>query len=220
MNKYSVTEENYIKAIYHLGMKTEVVNTNQLADALQTKAASVTDMLKKLKRKKLVSYTPYYGCALTPKGTSLAMLIVRRHRLWEYFLSEKLGFNWQEVHDVAEELEHVGSEELVSKLDAFLGYPKVDPHGDPIPDSKGKISEVNLLSLVDYTMNKPGFVVKIGEQSSALLEVLEQKRISIGARIKVLQKTAFDQSMEIKINNKYTAHISKELAENIFIKTV
>jgi len=96
----------------------------------------------------------------------------------------------------------------------------LDHHEDQIPDSKGKISEVNLLSLVDYTMNKPGFVVKIGEQSSALLEVLEQKRISIGARIKVLQKTAFDQSMEIKINNKYTAHISKELAENIFIKTV
>lgn len=220
MNNYSAAEENYIKAIYHLELKKSVVSTNDLADAMQTKAASITDMLKKLKNKKLVSYKPYYGCNLTSKGTALALLIIRRHRLWEFFLSEKLGFNWNEVHDVAEELEHVGSEKLINKLDEYLGYPKVDPHGDPIPDSKGNIEEVNHLPLADFEFNKSGIVVKIGEQSPPLLRVLEQKKISIGSKIKILQKTEFDQSMEIKINNKHAAHISKELAENIFIKSV
>ncbi len=220
MGNYSFTEENYVKAIYHLETKGDVANTNKLAEAMQTRAASATDMLKKLTRKKLVTYKPYYGCNLTPRGKSLALLIIRRHRLWEFFLSEKLGFNWQEVHDVAEELEHVGSEKLINKLDEFLGYPKVDPHGDPIPDFKGNMVEPEQFSLADYALNKSGIVVKIGEQSPALLEVLEQKKIGIGSRIKVLQKADFDQSMEIKINNKHTAHISKVLAENIFIKIV
>lgn len=220
MLNYSFTEENYIKAIYHLELKNKVVNTNELAEALQTRAASVTDMIKKLKRKKLVTYKPYYGCNLTRQGKALALLIIRRHRLWEYFLCEKLGFNWQEVHDVAEELEHVGSEKLINKLDEFLGYPRHDPHGDPIPDSKGNIAQSHHTHLADFILKKPATVVQIGEQSPALLEVLEHKKIAIGSKIRILQKMSFDNSLEIKINNKHTAHISKELAENIFVKGI
>ena len=220
MVNYSAAEENYIKAIYHLGLKSSVVNTNELADAIRTRAASVTDMLKKLKNKKLVSYKPYYGCNLTKKGKALALLIIRRHRLWEYFLSEKLGFNWNEVHDVAEELEHVGSQKLINKLDVFLGNPRFDPHGDPIPDIDGNMETVANTALTEASFHKSGTVVQVGQQSPALLEILQDKQITIGSKIKVLKKTAFDQSMEIKINNKHTAHISKELAENIFIKTI
>ncbi len=214
---YSFTEENYIKAIYHLELKNGVANTNELAVALHTRAASVTDMIKKLKRKKLISYKPYYGCNLTQQGKALALLIIRRHRLWEYFLCEKLGFNWQEVHDVAEELEHVGSATLIDRLDAFLGHPKFDPHGDPIPDSKGNFEVVSHAQLTALEVNRKGKVIQIGGQSPALLKMLEQKNISIGAEIKILQKSAYDNSLEISINNQHTAHISKELAENIFV---
>lgn len=217
---YSSTEENYVKAIYHLQLKNSVVTTNDLAEALQTKAASITDMLKKLGRKKLVAYKPYYGCNLTKSGKTLALLIIRRHRLWEYFLSEKLGFNWQEVHDVAEELEHVGSEQLINKLDEFLGFPTVDPHGDPIPDQRGNIAETNYQPLNDFATNKTGTVIKIGGQSPALLNILEEKKISISSKIKILNKSEFDGSMEIKINNKNVTHISKELSQNIFVKVL
>ncbi|MBK7099083.1 MAG: metal-dependent transcriptional regulator [Sphingobacteriales bacterium] len=143
MLNYSRTEENYIKAIYHLEAGKNSVSTNELAESLQTKPASITDMLKKLKKKKLVSYRAYYGCKLTNEGKQLALMIIRRHRLWEYFLSLKLDFSWEEVHDVAEELEHVSSEKLINKLDAYLGFPRFDPHGDPIPDEKVQSQAIN-----------------------------------------------------------------------------
>lgn len=217
MLNFSVTEENYIKAIYHLQSKDSAAATNDIADALQARAASVTDMLKKLQRKKLIAYKPYYGCKLTEKGKGVALLIIRRHRLWEYFLSEKLGFKWQEVHAVAEELEHVGSEQLISKLDAFLGYPPFDPHGDPIPDCKGNIAAAQNISLATANANTSGKVVQISGQSPALLELLEDKNISIGSKIKVLKRSGFDQSVEVIINNKHITQITNLLAENIFI---
>ena len=137
MVKYTTSEENYIKAIYHLQKQASQVSTKELAGALQTKPASVTDMMKKLKTKKLLNYKPYYGFRLSAEGNRVALGIIRRHRLWEFFLSEKLDFRWDEVHEVAEQLEHVSSIKLIEKLDSFLGYPKFDPHGDPIPDQHG-----------------------------------------------------------------------------------
>lgn len=140
MLKYTVSEENYIKTIFHLQKEASQVSTMELAGALQTKPASITDMMKKLKQKKLINYKPYYGFRLSAEGNRVALGIIRRHRLWEFFLAEKLDFKWDEVHDIAEQLEHVSSKNLTDKLDAFLGYPKFDPHGDPIPDKFGNMN--------------------------------------------------------------------------------
>ena len=135
---FSVSEENYIKAIYHIQQSVDTVSTNALAEQLKTKPASVTDMLKKLKTKKLLHYEPYQGVRLTAEGRKLALGIVRKHRLWEFFLVEKLQFGWDEVHEVAEELEHISSKKLIDKLDAYLDFPRFDPHGGPIPDENGR----------------------------------------------------------------------------------
>lgn len=140
MEKYSVSEENYIKAIFHLQKESQQVSTLQLAGKLQTKPASVTDMMKKLKNKKLLNYKPYYGFRLSAQGNRVALGIIRRHRLWEYFLAEKLAFRWDEVHEIAEQLEHVSSKKLINNLDKYLGHPKFDPHGDPIPDQNGNMN--------------------------------------------------------------------------------
>ncbi|MFT4094986.1 MAG: metal-dependent transcriptional regulator [Niabella sp.] len=214
----SIAEENYIKAIYHLQQNTEAVSTNILAASLNTTPASITDMLKKLSKKGLITYKAYYGCSLTAAGLSTAIGIVRRHRLWEYFLSQKLGFSWEEVHEVAEELEHVSNEKLINKLDAFLGYPRTDPHGDPIPDAKGKIVQHQQISLASLPEKKTATVTQIGNQSTQVLEMLGTKNIKIGTRIQVLKKYPFDESMEIRTDNKYQSHLTKELSQNIFIK--
>ena len=154
MLNYSTSEENYIKTIYHLQDGNETVTTNALAQELLTRPASVTDMMKKLKNKKLIHYQPYQGFKLNAEGKKVALSIIRRHRLWEYFLSEKLKFEWDEVHEVAEELEHVSSKKLIDKLDEYLGYPRFDPHGDPIPDTNGKMENYKtMVSLSDLPLN-------------------------------------------------------------------
>src|SRR5437868_332834 len=147
------TEENYLKAIYHLSLQSESVSTNQIAASLNTKAASVTDMLKKLADKKLINYARYQGVTLTVEGERVALSIIRRHRLWEYFLVEKLSFKWDEVHDVAEELEHISSKELIDRLDDFMGNPKYDPHGDPIPDCNGLFKAHELKAVSTLVLN-------------------------------------------------------------------
>ena len=134
------SEENYLKTIYHLTIISDSeISTNAIAEKMETKASSVTDMLKKLAEKDLVDYKKYQGVSLTEKGKLSAKMIVRKHRLWEVFLVEKLDFSWDEVHDIAEQLEHIKSEKLINKLDDFLGNPTEDPHGDPIPDKNGKL---------------------------------------------------------------------------------
>ena len=217
MLNYSTSEENYIKAIFHL-QKDGTVTTNELSAELQTRPASVTDMMKKLKTKKLVHYKAYHGFRLTAEGTRVALLIIRRHRLWEFFLAEKLKFNWDEVHEVADDLEHVSSKKLIDKLDEFLDFPRFDPHGDPIPDSNGKIETTKQVCLTDVPINKPGIVVHVSDQSSEMLELLGHKKIRIGTRLEVKKKFSFDQSMEIKVRQQPPTHISWDLAKNIFVK--
>jgi DtxR family Mn-dependent transcriptional regulator len=214
---YSTSEENYIKAIFHL-QKDGTVTTNELSAELQTRPASVTDMMKKLKTKKLVHYKAYRGFRLTAEGSRVALLIIRRHRLWEFFLAEKLKFNWDEVHEVAEDLEHVGNKKLIDKLDEFLDFPRFDPHGDPIPDSNGKIENTRQVCLTDVPVNKPSVVGHVSDQSSEMLELLGHKKIGIGTRLEVKKKFSFDQSMEIKVRHQPPTHISWELAKNIFVK--
>jgi DtxR family transcriptional regulator, Mn-dependent transcriptional regulator len=222
---YSTSEENYIKAIFHLEREEGTVTTNELAHELNTKPASVTDMMKKLKVKKLLHYQPYRGFRLSNEGKKVALVIIRRHRLWEYFLAEKLKFSWDEVHEVAEDMEHVSSKKLIDKLDEFLGYPRFDPHGDPIPDMHGKIETSKQISITELPLHKQAVVCKVGDQSTEILELLKHKNISIGTRLEIKKKFDFDNSMEVKIYLQHASPgsrlpftISKQLAENIYVK--
>jgi DtxR family transcriptional regulator, Mn-dependent transcriptional regulator len=215
---YSTSEENYLKAIFHLQQQDGTVTTNELANALATRPASVTDMLKKLKAKKMVHYERYQGFRLTAEGKKVALGIIRRHRLWEFFLAEKLQFSWDEVHAVAEDLEHVSSTKLIDKLDEYLGFPKTDPHGDPIPDPQGKIENPVHISLQQLPVNKPAVVAHVGNQSNQILELLKHKKIGIGTRVEVKRKFDFDHSVEIKIGRQPSFTISDQLAQNIFVK--
>ncbi len=217
MLNYSTSEENYIKAIFHLQGEESTVTTNELARELQTRPASVTDMMKKLKTKKILHYQPYQGFRLNQEGNKVAIGIIRRHRLWEYFLSEKLKFSWDEVHVVAEDLEHVSSKKLIDKLDEFLGYPRFDPHGDPIPDTHGKIKNNLRICLADLVLNKPAIVSQVADQSTEMLELLKHKNIQIGTRLEIKKKFDFDHSLEIKIRQLSSFTISEQLAKNIFV---
>ncbi len=214
---FTVSEENYIKSIYHLQQYTGTVNTNSLAAEMQTKAASVTDMLKKLAGKKILQYEKYKGFKLTDNGKKVALSVVRKHRLWEYFLVEKLGFEWDKVHDIAEELEHISSAELVERLQLFLGNPSFDPHGDPIPDSNGKIPRISQLNLTALALNKTALVSSVTNQSPQMLEMLKHYSIAIGTSIKILKRFEFDGSMEIKVTKQPACIISELIAKNIFV---
>lgn len=218
MLNFSASEENYVKTIYHLQRRDDTVTTNELAARLQTKPASITEMMKKLKVKKLVNYQPYQGFKLTAEGNKIALGIIRRHRLWEYFLAEKLKFNWDEVHDIAEDMEHVSSKKLIDKLDEFLGYPKFDPHGDPIPDANGKLEAGKKICLTDLQINKQAIVSQLTNPSAELLELLKHQGISMGTKLEVKRRFDFDKSIEIKISKLPVIIVSEQLAKNIYVK--
>src|SRR5271170_5998680 len=175
--KVSVSKENHLKAIFHLQQEQGVVTTNALAAALRTRPASVTDMLKKLKDQKLLIYERYKGFRLNSEGKKAAVQIIRKHRLWEYFLVKKLQFGWDEVHEIAEELEHISSRELIDRLDSFLGFPETDPHGDPIPDSQGRLLVRRQICLSDLPLNKMAQVSGISSQTPEMLEMLQYLHI-------------------------------------------
>jgi len=215
--KLSASEENYIKSIFNLQEKTEKVNTNSLANYLNTSAASITDMLKKLKAKKLLEYKKYYGFRLNEAGKKEALKIIRRHRLWEFFLVAKLGMEWEKIHDIAEELEHISSIELIEKLDTYLGNPKIDPHGDPIPDNKGNITIVKQIALKDLPIKQNAIVSSVSNQTIQMMEMLNHYNIGIGSQIKVLKSFGFDGSLEIKLARKPECIISGIVAQNIFV---
>ncbi|MBX2946777.1 MAG: metal-dependent transcriptional regulator [Cyclobacteriaceae bacterium] len=213
----SLTEENYLKAIYHLsdgGLKA--VLTNEIAESIQTRPASVTDMVKKLAGKNLITYEKYYGVNVTKLGKSEALSIIRKHRLWETFLVEKLGFDWGQVHDVAEQLEHIQSALLIEKLDEFLGFPAADPHGHPIPDKNGKFHVSRQIPLVEATGKKTK-VRAVRNSSPSFLDYLSKIGIYIGATVQVLERLEFDGSLEIAIDGKKRVFISKEAGENILV---
>jgi DtxR family Mn-dependent transcriptional regulator len=213
---FSQSEEKYLKTIFHLQVGNEAVTTNALAEKLQTRPASVTDMMKKLNAKKLLHYKPYYGFYLTTEGKKIALNVIRRHRLWEFFLAEKLKFSWNEVHEVAEELEHISSKQLIDKLDEFLNFPEFDPHGDPIPDSKGKMKSYSEVLLTELPFNKLAEVCRVANQSGEMLELLQHKNIGIGTRLEVKKHFEFDHSLELKIKTT-TLTISEQLAKNILV---
>ncbi|REG94553.1 metal-dependent transcriptional regulator [Algoriphagus antarcticus] len=212
----TTAEENYLKAIYHLSDGgTKSVSTNDVAAQIKTKAASVSDMLRKLGEKEVIEYRKYYGVNITEEGKKRALQTIRKHRLWEVFLVDKLQFAWDEVHEVAEELEHIQSPLLIQRLDEFLNYPKFDPHGDPIPDEFGDVRARPRVALIEMDIDQSGQIVAVKDSSAAFLKYLDKVGAYIGARIKVLDKVEFDGSMEILVDQKKTLFMSKDVAANI-----
>ena len=217
----SFTEENYLKIIHSLsGREGLEVSTNALAESTSTRAASVTDMLRKLAEKGLIHYKKYQGVRLTDLGEKVAIKVIRKHRLWEVFLVEKLGFGWDEVHDIAEELEHIPSEVLVEKLDTFLGHPRFDPHGDPIPDSKGNLMEPDYLILTDVQISEKVLMMGVLDHAPAFLQYLDRSNITLGCIIEVKEINDYDKSAFVQINDAHTLFISLEVSKNLLVQRI
>lgn len=217
----SYTEENYLKALYKICSQCEgrpEAGTNEMAAYLGVKPATATDMFKKLKEKALVDYERYGKISLTETGKNHALNILRKHRLWETFLHQKLDFSWDEVHDVAEQLEHIQSEKLITKLEDFLGHPEFDPHGDPIPKANGEMPLLEKMVLSDLKAGEQGQVAAIKDTSTVFLQYLERLKINIGTSIKVVDMVPFDGSLNITIENEEPRTVSVKFADNLFIK--
>lgn len=214
------SEENYLKVIYHLSTgNNNVVSTNAIAHEMESKPSSVTDMVRKLADKELVVYKKYQGVMLTEKGRFTALMIVRKHRLWEVFLLEKLQFSWDEVHDVAEQLEHIKSEKLTDKLEEFLEFPTKDPHGDPIPDREGNIKKIDKKLLSEVEEGYDVLCVGVKDSSPNFLQYLDKQKIALGSSIKVLSKEDFDMSLTIKVDEREVT-VSNKIAANLFVKII
>ena len=214
----SLTEENYLKAIFKLSDDgTKPVLTNELAAIMHIRAATVTDMLKRLAGKNLIAYEKYHGVEITKQGKAEALKIIRKHRLWETFLVEKLNFSWDEVHEVAEQLEHIQSPLLIEKLDEFLSYPKRDPHGEPIPDKHGKMVEISEKPLSECESKKGATVMAVKNDSPTFLKYLSKIGVKLGSKISIINKTEFDGSQEILIDGKKKAFLSRDAAENVLV---
>jgi len=219
MDYLTQSEENYIKAIYHL-RKTQgkPVGTNDLANKMNTKASSVTDMIKRLSEKSLIKYEKYKGCSLTKNGEKAALKTIRKHRLWETFLVETLSFGWEEVHEIAEQLEHIQSVKLTDRLDEFLNYPKFDPHGDPIPDKDGEITHrEETMKLLDLPIGQPAIVIGVSDSSASFLKYLDKHEIQLGISIRVEDKFEFDHSTEIFIHGK-KLNISATVSSKVIVQ--
>tara|TARA_R110002049_G_scaffold309094_1_gene516828 strand:- start:21549 stop:22202 length:654 start_codon:yes stop_codon:yes gene_type:complete len=213
----TLSEENYLKAIYHLGKQGSIaVSTNAIAEKIESKASSVTDMVKKLAEKNLANYIKYQGVSLTNEGRLAAALVIRKHRLWEVFLVNKLDFSWDEVHDVAEQLEHIKSLKLVNELDAFLGYPTHDPHGDPIPDKNGNYSPIKSVNILDIDKGNEGVLAFVKDSTDVFLKYLNKNNLALGDTIKVLDFEPFDNSLTIETKTQKMI-ISNEVAQNLYL---
>ena len=212
------SEENYLKTIFHLGgSESTPIATNAIAEQMETKPSSVTDMAKKLAEKGLVHYKKYQGVSLTDYGVKTALSIIRKHRLWEVFLVKKLDFTWDEVHEVAEQLEHIKSEKLIDKLDELLDFPKYDPHGDPIPTRDGKFMERDQQLLSEMPVGAKGICVGVKDSSAVFLQYLDKHGIALGKSIQILSKEAFDGSLHLYIGNREHV-VSHQIAANLYLK--
>jgi len=217
MNTFS--EENYLKSIFRLSQMPDgkKISTSAIAESLGNNPASVVDMIRKLSDKQLIEYDKKKGVKLTPQGQKDAIQIVRKHRLWEVFLLQKLGYRWDEIHDIAEELEHIKHHDLADRLESFLEYPEYDPHGDPIPKANGKMAKSFSASLADGKMGNTYRVAAVRDTSSSFLQYLHKLEISIGTQIRLIEQITFDQSLVISINNAEPTTVSSKFGENILI---
>ncbi|MCP4442219.1 MAG: metal-dependent transcriptional regulator [Aureispira sp.] len=215
----SSTEENYLKAIFKLsGNSSKSVSTNAIAAMMDTSAASVTDMLKRLTEKGYTLYEKYKGVRLSDDGRKIATMLIRKHRLWECFMVDKLSFSWDEVHPIAEQLEHIQSEELINRLEHFLGFPKFDPHGDPIPDKEGNFAYQQQIPLSDLKPNQKAVVVGVREHSPTFLKYLEQLNLILGANVEVLDVVEYDASMQLHINQNSTQMVTLKVSQNVYVQ--
>jgi DtxR family Mn-dependent transcriptional regulator len=214
----SYTEENYLKALRKISIDSgiEEIGTNELATALGVKPATANDMLKKLKEKVLVEYEKYGKITLTADGKKMATDVIRKHRLWETFLYKNLEFSWDEVHEVAEQLEHIQSEKLIDKLDKFLGYPEFDPHGDPIPSKAGELKVHYKNTLAKVAAGESCKMVAVRDNSSTFLQYVAKVGLALNAEISVVSKQAYDAITVIEVNN-VKSSISEKFADNIFV---
>jgi len=222
MLSLSLAEENYLKAIYVIQQKNgqPEVSVNDIAERVNTRPATVTDMLKKLSDKELIHYKRYRKTYLTDAGLRQALQIVRKHRLWEVFLNKKLNFSWDEVHDIAEQLEHIHSDSLIEKLDAYLGYPQFDPHGDPIPNAKGEITPASTITLASASISSYWKIVAVKETGNAFLQHLEKIGIAIGTKVRVMDLLPFDGSIQVKVGDAETIIISEKIALNLMVQEI
>ncbi|MXV37967.1 metal-dependent transcriptional regulator [Flavobacteriaceae bacterium Ap0902] len=218
MTTLSFTEENYLKAIFKIGVENgeQEAGTNDLATALNLKPASVNEMLKRLSEKDLVVYKKYEKTKLTPEGTTIAKDVIRKHRLWETFLYEKLDFSWDEVHEVAEELEHIHSKKLINGLDKFLGHPKFDPHGDPIPDKDGKIERRTKQLLSAIEVGETCKMVSVKDNSSVFLQYVASLGLRLNNQIKIIDRQGFDGLTTIEVNGEKKT-VSQKFTNNIYV---
>ncbi len=217
----SQSVENYLKTIYLLDRQgIGKVSATTLASALGVNPPSIIDMIKKLKEKQLIKYDKTNGVRLTGSGTKKALLMVRKHRLWEMFLHEKLRYSWDEIHDIAEQLEHVQDDKLADRLDKFLGFPEFDPHGEAIPRSNGQMPDINAITLWEAVTGKPYKVVSLKDTSKSFLQYLKRLDIGIGTHIKATEKIDFDNSLIILIEDAAKATVSEKFAENVFVSEV
>lgn len=215
---HTLSEENYLKAIYRLAQqKGEKVSPKGISDTLGNNPASVVDMIRKLKEKELIQYDKKKGVRLTDQGLRDAVLIVRRHRLWEVFLLEKLGYKWDEIHYIAEELEHIKDVTLADRLDKFLGFPEYDPHGDPIPKANGTIPKFSYVLLSDKQIGEHCEMVAVKDTSVQFLQYLKQLSVEIGTKLSIKDKVSFDSSLVISIDGNITT-VSEKFAKSIFVK--
>ena len=212
------SEENYLKVIYNLDKQgIKKITPTAIAEALNNNPASVIDMLKKLGDKKLLAYEKTKGAKLTPSGKAVAISVIRKHRLWEVFLLEKLGYEWDQVHDIAEQLEHIHYTDLADKLDKFLGFPKYDPHGDPIPSANGEMVSLNRIMLEEANVGKTYKVVGVKDTNPEFLQYLKKLEIGIGTKITIKEKIPFDNSMVIRIEKNMETTVSKIFSQNLLI---
>ncbi|MFK7937652.1 MAG: metal-dependent transcriptional regulator [Saprospiraceae bacterium] len=218
MEQISQTEENYLKAIFKISESQETpVSTNAISKKIDISAASVTDMLKRLAKKDLINYKKHKGVTLSEQGDQIARHLIRKHRLWEVFLLEKLDFAWDEVHEMAEQLEHIQAPELVERLDTFLCYPKFDPHGDPIPDAEGNFAERQQRLLCEMNAGEQGVIVGVNEHSAEFLQYLDRMKLVLGTPIEILETFSYDESVKVKIDQQNEILLSKKVSQNLFV---
>ncbi len=217
----SHTEENYLKAIYKINEALQkAASTNAISKKMQTSAASVSDMLKRLAEKKLIHYEKYKGVTLTEKGNKTATTLIRKHRLWEVFLVNKLHFSWDKVHDIAEELEHIKSDLLIERLDNYLGHPKFDPHGDPIPDKDGHFTYRQQTPLSNLKVGDQGIIVGVQEHSTPFLQYLDQMKLTLGVQLKVIDQFEYDSSIKVSTLDNIEINLTDKVAQNLFIQLI
>jgi DtxR family Mn-dependent transcriptional regulator len=215
---YTLSEENYLKAIYRLSDDGVKASTSAIAAMLENNPASVVDMLKKMKKKGLIDYDKKSGAELTTKGNKTALIVIRKHRLWEFFLHEKLRYSWDEIHEIAEQLEHIQHPDLADRLDKFLGFPKYDPHGDPIPQADGKMAKTSKITLSELSIGKTSHVVGVKDSSVPFLQYLQKLDVGIGTKITLIETIPYDSSLVVKIEKRPQTTVSRRFAENIYVQ--